>query len=232
MIGVYKIVSPSGKIYIGSSKNIEKRFASYKKMFCKSQTKLYRSFKKYGVNSHVFSVLIECNFDELYEYEHLYSNYYNVLGEKGLNCRTPSFKEIKGECTIEYREKLSKSRKGMKFTDEHKNNLKKAKIGYKLSKETIEKSALSRKGMKLSEETKHKISIARKGMVFSELTKKRISESKKGKRPSNAILVLNRETGIYYESATEAEKAHNITNQYLTRMLRGDRKNKTSFTYA
>ena len=61
---------------------------------------------------------------------------------------------------------------------------------------------------------------------------KKHGESKKGKRPSNAILVLNRETGIYYESATEAEKAHNITNQYLTRMLRGDRKNKTSFTYA
>lgn len=48
MIGIYKITSPSGKIYIGQSVNIERRFLDYKKSLKKSQIKLYNSIKKYG----------------------------------------------------------------------------------------------------------------------------------------------------------------------------------------
>ena len=48
-IGIYKIVSPSEKIYIGQSINIEKRWEkNYKTLKCKTQTKLYNSLKKYG----------------------------------------------------------------------------------------------------------------------------------------------------------------------------------------
>lgn len=42
--GIYKITSPSGRIYIGSSKNIRRRFYSYKNLHCKDQPKLYNSF--------------------------------------------------------------------------------------------------------------------------------------------------------------------------------------------
>jgi len=35
MIGIYKITSPSNKVYIGQSINIEKRFKSYKRYDCK-----------------------------------------------------------------------------------------------------------------------------------------------------------------------------------------------------
>ena len=54
MIGIYKITSPSGKIYVGQSWNIEKRFFRYKSLACKAQCKLYASFKKYGVKNHIF----------------------------------------------------------------------------------------------------------------------------------------------------------------------------------
>ena len=47
-IGIYKLTSPSGKSYIGQSKNIERRFYEYKGLYCKTQTKLYRAIKKYG----------------------------------------------------------------------------------------------------------------------------------------------------------------------------------------
>jgi hypothetical protein len=43
-IGIYKITSPSAKIYIGSSKNIYFRFLRYKALSNKTQTKLYNSF--------------------------------------------------------------------------------------------------------------------------------------------------------------------------------------------
>jgi predicted GIY-YIG superfamily endonuclease len=41
MIGIYKITSPTNKVYIGQSLDIEKRFVNYKGLFCKQQTKLY-----------------------------------------------------------------------------------------------------------------------------------------------------------------------------------------------
>lgn len=56
--GVYKITSPTGKVYIGQSKNIHKRWNSYKSMSKGNirQPKLINSFKKYGVPHHVFEV--------------------------------------------------------------------------------------------------------------------------------------------------------------------------------
>ena len=62
MIGIYKITSPSNKVYIGQSVNIQKRFRDYKslKRSIKQQPRLYNSFVKYGVNNHLFEILSEC----------------------------------------------------------------------------------------------------------------------------------------------------------------------------
>ena len=60
MVGIYKITSPSGRVYIGQSVNIEKRFLSYSKLLrCKTQIKLFRSFLKYGVINHIFETIEE-----------------------------------------------------------------------------------------------------------------------------------------------------------------------------
>jgi group I intron endonuclease len=66
MIGIYKITSPTNKIYIGQSVDIERRFKEYKRLNCKKQTKLYFSLKKHGVENHVFEILEECSQDNLY----------------------------------------------------------------------------------------------------------------------------------------------------------------------
>ncbi len=86
MIGIYKITSPSGKVYIGLSKNIEERWRGYsvKKKTMPQQRKLYYSFKKYGVENHKFEVLEECKFEELVEKEIYYIKKYNSI-EEGLN---------------------------------------------------------------------------------------------------------------------------------------------------
>ena len=60
MIGIYKITSPSGKVYIGQSRNIENRFLQYKNKHCRFQFRLYNSFNKYGVENHVFEIIEEC----------------------------------------------------------------------------------------------------------------------------------------------------------------------------
>ena len=50
MIGIYKITSPTGRIYIGQSIDIEKRIIKYQNIKCKSQRLLYNSLFKYGFN--------------------------------------------------------------------------------------------------------------------------------------------------------------------------------------
>lgn len=36
-IGIYKITSPSNKVYIGQSRNIDKRLLKYKRLICERQ---------------------------------------------------------------------------------------------------------------------------------------------------------------------------------------------------
>ena len=86
MIGIYKITSPSNKVYIGQSINIDRRFKNYKSISqTKGQVMLHNSFKKYGVNNHTFEVVEECSVELLNERERYYQDFYNVLNG-GLNC--------------------------------------------------------------------------------------------------------------------------------------------------
>ena len=46
MVGIYKITSPSGKIYIGQSNNLIQRQKDYiKTIHCKGQVRLYNSIR-------------------------------------------------------------------------------------------------------------------------------------------------------------------------------------------
>lgn len=84
--GIYKITSPIGKIYIGMSCDIDKRFSFYQKLNCKSQRLLYESFMKYGVSNHKFEVIEECDISDLSEKEKYYIKSYNSFNrENGLN---------------------------------------------------------------------------------------------------------------------------------------------------
>ena len=84
--GIYKITNPVGKIYIGRSKNIFKRWKAYYSLTCKQQIKLYRSLKKYGFRKHKFEIIHLCTIDELYHLEKYYIKELNCLEEDiGLN---------------------------------------------------------------------------------------------------------------------------------------------------
>lgn len=70
--GIYKITSPSGKVYIGQSIDIINRkrvyyyFKSYKNSI---GPKLTNSFIKYGPQEHIFEILEECSLNQLNERE-------------------------------------------------------------------------------------------------------------------------------------------------------------------
>lgn len=86
MIGIYKITSPSGKIYIGQSVNFKKRITCYKALDCKKQIRLYNSFMKYGYINHNVEFIEGCLTEQLNKKERYWQDYYDVIGINGLNC--------------------------------------------------------------------------------------------------------------------------------------------------
>lgn len=91
MIGIYKITSPNNRIYIGQSKNIEKRRMYYTPGRCKNQKLINNSLKKYGYKNHKFEVMyilpedVEQNI--LDNFEIFYYQQYKSSGVKMLNLK-------------------------------------------------------------------------------------------------------------------------------------------------
>jgi hypothetical protein len=82
-VGIYKITSPSGKVYIGQSINISERKTYYYGLHCKRQPKLYKSLKKYSFEKHQFDILEECDIKQLDDKEVYWKiHYINLLGWK------------------------------------------------------------------------------------------------------------------------------------------------------
>jgi group I intron endonuclease len=188
MIGIYKITSPTGRVYIGQSWNIERRFKQYKKSLGAKQIKLFNSISKHGIESHVFEIIHEFleQIDQktLDDHEILYWNQYKNLGIDVLNTREPG---KGGKHSDETKKLMSEWQIGKVLSSETKDKISKAHIGriawnkgLKHSQETKDKISLANKGKKHSQEEIDKMSKALKGRVFSEETRRKISEAKKG----------------------------------------------------
>lgn len=89
--GIYKITSPSGKVYIGQSWEINERFGNYRRRECTKQRALLFSFQKYGVDAHRFEVVHVLPFNsEQSEMDRLEQFYMDACRSQGallLNCR-------------------------------------------------------------------------------------------------------------------------------------------------
>lgn len=157
--GIYKLTNPIGEVYIGESKNIDKRWSSYACLDVKKQPKIYKSLLKYGWINHKKEKLEFIDDPEVrkqkeVQYIELYDSFNNGLNSTKKN-RGPSYlsiesrnkiskihkgkkkpmtsEKLKGKPkplrTKEHCENLSKSLKGYKQTDQHKLNKSKAMKG-------------------------------------------------------------------------------------------------------
>jgi group I intron endonuclease len=232
MIGIYKIISPNGRIYIGQSIDINKRFDSYKKLKCKYQPRLYSSFLKYRVENHIFEIIEECSIEELNTRERYWQDYYDVISKKGLNCLLTSTTDKIKVISDDMKEKIRTKTKKYRHTDEAKNKIRKSLLGRVPSYETRKKISESQLNKKVSKETCLKISIALKGRKLSKecLMKRSISIS--GENNSKAKIIIDLETGIFYGCIKDAAIAKCIKRSTLNNYLVGHRKNKTSMIYA
>lgn len=174
--GIYKLVSPSGKVYIGQSVDITERKSSYRRLYCKGQPVIYKSLKKYGFENHEFEIICSLPKDVTQEVlnriECAFIEAYKAAGFKMLNMREGG---SYGAHSEETRRKLSEIGKGKR-----------------VSEETRQKMSAIHKGKKFSEETRQKLSEANKGKKVSEESKRKMSE--KAKRPrTEKFLQANRE---------------------------------------
>lgn len=106
--GIYLIISPNNRRYVWSSVNIFDRWKRYKRLGCKSQPLLFRSFEKYGVEAHRFIILYECFPDERLKLERIFGDLYLSLFDfGGLNNHLPTCDERPQVFSKEMRKNIS-----------------------------------------------------------------------------------------------------------------------------
>jgi group I intron endonuclease len=224
MTGVYKITSPSNRIYVGSSISINDRLTNYRNGHLQYQRKLNASFNKYTTKAHTFELLEICCKENVRQRERFHCLKYDVLGEFGLNLKIPHENDGYGSVSEETRKKLSEARTGEK-------NAMYGKIG-ELSPNF---------GKKGSEEKRRKLSLANSkekhplyGKKHSEETIKKMKDSSrrvsKGEH-SQAKKVISLETGQIWDCAVDCYNEMGLTRDQLYKMLNGKLKSPPKYKY-
>ena len=172
--GIYKLYfEDSCKFYIGSSKNISKRFNEHKNRIIQnkhSNKYLQNLCLKLGVDKLKYEILANCPLEYLLKMEQWFIN--NLKPELNLA-------EIVGRPP-------ANRKRGYKMSEEAKQNISKARTGQKIdrsnyvhSEETLNKISQSLKGRIITEEWKQKMREAKaKGGKYSKLTVEQVKEIK------------------------------------------------------
>jgi group I intron endonuclease len=216
---VYKHTSPVGKVYIGITRNPQRRFSRRGNCY-KGSVVFYNAIQKYGWDNIDHEILetgltVQKADEREACYIALYKSTQKKYGYNILPCGNVSTNGI----TEEMRTKMSATRKGRPgavWTKEMKKRLSEKKKGCK--------------GHKLSEEAKKKVIEALTGRPCSEETRRKISESQKGKK---AVVQYNLD-GDYikrHESIASAAKSVNKTECLISACCRGRLKTGAGFVW-
>lgn len=86
MIGIYKITNNiNGKIYIGQSNNIQRRFSEHQNRGATSRIPVDIAIQRYGKENFNFEIIEECSIEQLNQKETYWITYFNSI-ENGYNC--------------------------------------------------------------------------------------------------------------------------------------------------
>jgi len=193
MIGIYKITNKiNGKVYIGQSWDIEKRWANEKSG--RTNNHLLKSFKKYGFENFHFEVLENLCENTPQEYLDIKEDFY-ILKTNSLD---PNFG-------------YNKKRGGHtgKHTQETKIKLMELNLG----------ENNPNFGKKASEETRKKMSEIRVGDKNFFFNKKHNEETKRKISEAQSKKVICVETEIIYKSLREASKSFGLTPRSIAQAI-------------
>lgn len=220
-IGIYKITSPSNKVYIGQSIDIHNRRLKYKRLTVKGQIRIYRSLLKYGFDAHNFDIIEECSIEQLNEREIYYKQLElnKVQGDWNQVLFCDLYDKNKGGYkSEETKRKISEANKGRSKPKnfmgvEHKQKLSKANKGKPKPNGFGTNHSLKMRGKILTEESKNKI----------------------GKANSKIVLQYDNQNKLIKEwtSATEAEIyfSNDKKKDVIASCCRGIRKNAYKFIF-
>jgi group I intron endonuclease len=228
MYTVYKHTTPSGKVYIGITKqNPKKRWQNGNGY--KHNTYFYRAILKYGWENIKHEILYEgltkeraCDLEiqliDKYDATNPSKGYNTSTGGEcgslGVHPSKETREKLRKKATNpskETRKKMSEARKGKKLPEYWKQHIKEGKS--KISLETRKKLSEARKGKKLSEETKRKI-----GQKTKEThTGMKYKRHKKCTYGCKKIICLD--TGHAYESITQASNETGVSISSISQNL-------------
>jgi group I intron endonuclease len=118
---IYKITSPTGRIYIGKAVNFAARYATYRNRLAEGQPALHNSFLKHGFESHLFEILETNHVDKLAELEIKYIEEYKSfakVNENGLNLTKGGDGSLGRVDSEEVKGKRASSNRGTKRSEE------------------------------------------------------------------------------------------------------------------
>lgn len=195
---IYKITSPSGRIYIGKTSNFDKRLSHYRDILCNNQHIIKNSLSKYGFNAHTIEIIDQfrsnnryANGKEMFWIRTYMSNFSKWPEMRGMNLTDGGQGTIGRKATEEQRKKQSE-----------RNKLNPPRTGkWPHSEETKEKLRIAqqkrianpayispRKGAKLTDEQRAHLSKINmgstgywKGKKFSQTHLENMSKCKLGK---------------------------------------------------
>lgn len=228
-IGIYKIISPSGRVYIGQSWNIENRHRHYKYADCKGQHLLRWSIKKYGALAHEYVILVSFNEGSasqelLDKVEDFYILLYKNSGVRLLNLKGGG---SSGKLSEKIKSKISKSMTGEnnpmfgRRKEYHhfygKRGSQVPWFGSKRSPEQIERYRLN--------------NLGEKNPMFGVTGERHHNFGKTGYLCVSSKKVIDTENGVVFNSIKEAAESKGVNYRTLSGYLKGERPNKTKFAY-
>lgn len=212
-IGIYKLTSPVGKIYIGQSWDIYDRWKDYEQLRINSiGPKLYNSLRKYHPKRFKFEIIHELPLDVSQEvmdrYENLYWMNYRDLGFIMLNTRECN--GSKGKHSIETKKKMSDASLGKPKSITHRKALSVAKF---------KNPVRAWKGLKFSDNHKEKLSLSKIGKESPLKGKENPTLRNSSKRHFN--VVIDGMSSNYLLSKTDLRKKIGLSLKTFNKILSG-----------
>ena len=223
---IYKITSPSQKVYIGQSRNIQNRVQSYKRLDCKNQSILYKSLKKHGWEAHTFEIIEECEFEQLNIRERYWQDFYDVIGKNGLNCVLTKTDKLPQKMSEETKKKIGNAHKGEKNHMYGRKGELHPNFGKPMSDEQKEKL----RGERPYAQGENNYFYGKK---HSEETKKKLSELAKGRKPSEETLLkrsiaMSGENNHFYGKNLSEEHKQKLSEAHKGKVISDTTKQKLS----
>lgn len=237
-VGIYKIVSPDGKIYVGSTKNLKHRIETHFSLLKKGKHYSKTMQQQWEINSIGFQydVLEECIEQRLTERERYWAsqfadlhNIYDYIPDRNtsVDCSNGMRFETMSDAARFFGIKPS----GIKhLVTTHR--VGRLGVKFKLCSEDwrdvlphYEQVVETRKGYRHSEETRAKLRSAKVGYVPHNKGKQHRADSiKKMQESQKRVEVLDTQTGIKYISTVEASKGSGVARTHVRRLMaRGER---------